>query len=189
MALAGHLSTLGGDAAQPACDAARLLGLERRATTEVALVEAHHPPEPGLERRDPRAELVAVQRQPRLEAQRVARTEAGGGDPGVDQALPPLLGRAHRDVQLDAVLTCVAGARDPAPLAVDVERRDPEPAHLRVVGCDRREPGTRLGPLHREHDTVGGDVDDRALPSPVHRGGVEQRARRAAQCSRRSASR
>ncbi len=92
MALAGHLSTLGGDAREPACDAARLLGLERAATTEVALVEAHHPPEPGLKPRDPRAELVAVQRQPRLEAQRVARTEAGGGgDPGVDQALPPLL--------------------------------------------------------------------------------------------------
>ena len=44
---------------------------------EVALVQAHHPAEPGLQRRDPRPELVAVQRQAGLEAQRVAGAEAG----------------------------------------------------------------------------------------------------------------
>ena len=47
------------------------------AAPEVALVEAHHPAEPGLQRRDAGAELVAVQRQPGLEAQRVARAEPG----------------------------------------------------------------------------------------------------------------
>ena len=65
------------EAAQPAGDAAVALGLERRPAAEVALVEAHHPAEPGLQRRDARPELVAVQRQPGLEPQRVAGAEPG----------------------------------------------------------------------------------------------------------------
>ena len=46
---------------------------------ELALAPRHHPAESGLQRRDARAQLVAVQRQARLEAQRVAGAQARRG--------------------------------------------------------------------------------------------------------------
>ena len=52
---------------------------ERGPAGELSLVPADDPAQPGLERGDARAELVAVQRQARLEAQRVARARARPG--------------------------------------------------------------------------------------------------------------
>ena len=102
---ARRAAALGGDAAEAAGDAALLLGLERRSAAEVALVPAHHPAEAGLQRRDARAELVAVQRQAGLEPQRVAGAEARPARCRRRGARPTSrrrLGGRHGD--LDAVL-------------------------------------------------------------------------------------
>ena len=64
------------DAAQPAGDAPLALGRQRRAPRKSPLSQPHDPAEAGLQRRDAGAELVAVQRQPGFEAQRVARAQA-----------------------------------------------------------------------------------------------------------------
>ena len=61
----------------------------------------------------PAPELVAVQRQARFEAQRVARAEARGLDARRAHRVPERRGVGRGDVQLDAVLAGVAGARRP----------------------------------------------------------------------------
>ena len=123
------------------------------AAPEVALVEAHDPAQPGLQRRDARAELVAVQRQPGLEAQRVARAEAGGRDAGVDAAASHSAAAcAAGHVELDAVLAGVAGAGDPAGRTAErrtgatAKRGDRRPGSAAIAV----EPRPGLGALHRE---------------------------------------
>src|SRR5437588_2244806 len=108
--LAWRLAAVDEETPQAAGDAPLPLRLQRGAAAEGPLPPADHPAQPGLERGDAGAELVAVQRQPGLQAQRVARAEAGGIDTGVEHGLPEVgcdLGR-HR--ALDAVLARVAGA-------------------------------------------------------------------------------
>ena len=75
--VAQRLPAVGDQAAQPACRAVGAFLLEGGPPGEGALVPADHPTQPRLERRDARTELVAVQRQARLEAQRVAGTQSG----------------------------------------------------------------------------------------------------------------
>ena len=65
-----------------------LLGLERRRPRNVVLAPGHDPAEPGLQRGDAGAELVAVQRQPGFEPQRVAGAEPGRRDAGRERAPP-----------------------------------------------------------------------------------------------------
>src|SRR6185437_3409491 len=63
-------------------------------------------------------DVVAVEREPGLEAERVARGEAARGEPEgpaeVEQGAPDLRGPAGRAEELDAVLPRVAGAGDGA---------------------------------------------------------------------------
>ena len=137
---------------------------------EVALVPADHPAEPGLQRRDARAELVAVQRQAGLEPQRVAGAEPGGLDAGGRAPRPrPRRARIGRDGDLDAVLAGVAGAGDHA------RRRPPrstlghaEPADRGGLGRDRR-PGAPgpAGPARRCMARVRGHVG-RPPIAPTH---------------------
>ena len=175
--------------AQPAGDAAVVLGLERRPPTEVALVEAHHPGQAGLQRGDPRPQLVPVQRQPRFEAQRVAGAQPGRRDAGVEQELPAPDCGGCGHVQLDAVLAGVAGARDPARARPRTRAAPPRTApRRRASGAIPRQALARLGTLHRQHRTRGGDVVDLALSPTVEDGRLAERVDERLRCSTRSAS-
>ena len=72
----GRPATFGRQPVKQSRDPALLLGFERRATAEVAFGPADHPTQARLQRRDAGAQLMAVQRQPGLEAQGVARRPA-----------------------------------------------------------------------------------------------------------------
>ena len=158
--------------------AAVVLGLERGAAAEVALVEAHHPAEPGLQRRDPRAELVAVERQPGLEPQRVAGAEPGGRDPGVEQRAASTRGRGvGGHVELDAVLAGVAGAGDPA-RASPRERRPAPPRSAPPRRARARPPASSArasGPCTASTTRVAVTSSTVALaPAVEHRGLAER---------------
>ena len=101
--------------ARPFC----LLAREHVAADEVALVELHDPAEVGLERGGGVVDVVAVERHLRLEAQRVARAEAARLHAGVDELAQDARRVLGRDVDLEAVLAGVAGARDDRRRAVD----------------------------------------------------------------------
>ena len=113
---------------------------------------SHDPAETGLQRRDARAELVAVQRQAGLEAQRVAGAEPGRARcrrrATASHTAPARVG-GHGE--LDAVLARVAGAGDHA-------RRRPatstvataEPADRGRLRRDRGQPLAGLRALHGE---------------------------------------
>jgi hypothetical protein len=74
---ARRTTTLDAEAAQHAGHAALALGGQGLATAEaLGLVPRDHPAQAGLERGDAGPELVAVQRQARLEPQRVAGARA-----------------------------------------------------------------------------------------------------------------
>src|SRR6185295_4328191 len=73
---------------EPPPDTTLTFGLERPTTAELALVPPHDPTEAGLERRDPLPQLVAVEREPGLEPQRVACAEPRGRDAGSDDRPP-----------------------------------------------------------------------------------------------------
>ena len=133
--------------------------------------------EPGLQRRDPRAELVAVKRQARLQAQRVAGAESGGRRAGGEdrlEELPRHLG-GHR--ALDAVLAGVTRPGDGARMAGEGKAGDGEVPDLRP----RRDRPWRRSRVPR----VLGWRSPPATPSCPPR-----RSRRVrGLCSRRSASR
>ena len=148
----------------------RFCSRERLAADEVALVELHDPAEAGLERRGRLVELVPVERQRRLEAQRVARAEADRRDrpigaPRLEQRVPERAACRRADVELEAVLAGVAGARDQ-----DAARRRPSPRRsgsARSAASDARasalEDRRRARPLQREQRELGAAVDDLAL--------------------------
>src|SRR2546430_11103738 len=76
-----------------------------------ALVELHDPGEGRLERGHGVVDVVAVQRVPGLEPQRVARAEpARLGAARAGERVPQLLEIPRAAVQLEAVLAGVAGA-------------------------------------------------------------------------------
>ena len=82
-------AAVGGDAAQRSRPTPRSRSAASAlASAELVLVPRHDPAEPGLQRGDARTELVAVQRQRGLEAQRVARPEPGGHDAGPGDRRP-----------------------------------------------------------------------------------------------------
>src|SRR6185295_19074874 len=70
------------------------------------------PPEAGLDRPAVLGQVVAVQRQAGLEAQGVARAEAGRGRAAADELVPEHAGVLGRAQDLDAVLARVAGTAD-----------------------------------------------------------------------------
>ena len=70
------------------------------------------PAEAGLDRAAVLGQVVAVEVEARLQAQRVARAQADGVAPAATTASQTAAARAGRDEQLDAVLARVAGAAD-----------------------------------------------------------------------------
>ena len=158
-AVAGRAALLGQKAPQPPARPGLALGLQRGPAPEVALVPAHDPAQAGLERSDAGTQLVTVQGQPGLQAQGVARSQPGGRDPCVDQALPHGRGVLDADRHLHAVLAGVAGAGHGDRDLAEAAGRHLEPTHRGdLVAARRREAGTGLGTLHRDHGPIGGHV-------------------------------
>src|SRR6266851_3957140 len=128
---------------------ALLLGLRDRLAPEELLVELAGPGETGLDGVRRLVDLVPVQRETRLEPERVAGPQADRlqalGLAGLEQRVPHARRVGARDEDLEAVLAGIPGARD------------------------RRH---RAGHLRRGH-TEGDDVVD------VHRGDAAQDLRRA----------
>ena len=87
------------------------LGAHRLGADEARVLLAR-PAEAGLDRAARLREVVAVEVEADLEAQRVARAEAGGRRAAGDELVPDRRGVVGRDEQLDAVLAGVAGAAD-----------------------------------------------------------------------------
>src|SRR5439155_9001880 len=92
--------------------------VERLPADEVPLVEFGDPAEPRLERICGLVDVVAVEREARFEAERVARAEAGRLHPHrfaeLEERAPKLRSVVPRAEDLDAVLARVSGARDGA---------------------------------------------------------------------------
>ena len=91
--------------------------LECGSTDEVTVfVEMNDAAESGFLRRRVRPELVAVERHPGLEPERVTSAQADGHDTrilaGVEQGVPDRLRRAVVDEHLEAVLARIPGSRD-----------------------------------------------------------------------------
>ena len=132
---------------------------------------------------------MAVERHARLEAERVAAREPARHDAraaGLAERLPQPLRPAGRDVQLEAVLAGVAGARDEHGLALELggdravvlERRDGGGEVLPVVAGALDAEALRLlqdlervGPLDRDERDVVGLVEHVGLE---RRGAVAQ---------------
>ncbi len=128
-----------GDADEVTANAPGLLGGERDPPAEVGLAPGDDPAETGLQRRDAGTELVAVQRQTRLEPQGVARAEAGRLHPCGDDRLPQRRRGVRRRGDLDAGLAGVAGAGDGA-------RHSPPLRVADTEAPDRRRPAARSSP-------------------------------------------
>ena len=165
--------------------------LEGRTPHEVVrLVELHHAPEPGVIWVRLAIELVAVERHPGLESERVPRAEAHrnavGGLDGAQQHVPELDRPAGLDEDLEAVLARIAGSRDegrdPGHLALrdgvvaqgrqvdpgqrGEDRDGPRPldgqqaGRERAVVEDRPEAGQALGERIRDDGRIAGVGDD-----------------------------
>src|ERR1700722_5719324 len=95
------------------------LALESGFPAEPLLVPTDDPAEPCLKRGDARSQLVVVERETRLEAKGVARSEPGGPGAGSGHRVPEVRSCSGWDRALDSVLTGVPGsgdgARDAAP--------------------------------------------------------------------------
>ena len=124
------------------------------------------------------AQLVAVQGQPRLQAQRIAGTEADRHGAGIDQALPQRDRLAGLDEQLEADrLAGIAGARDDQLGAVEARQAQLVALVLGQLALDHDplQDGRRIGALQRDHAEVLADVGQRHVaralvvvqPAPV----------------------
>ncbi len=167
--------------------------LEGRAADEVAgLVELDHPAKAGVERGEAGSELVAVERHPGLEPERVPCGQAGRYQPvtgaGLGQCRPDRLGVLAPGEQLEAVLARVARPRQqdfPAGdgrrvagvilhrTQISVGQRSEDLRRVRALKGDQRilvgpvrDLGTRAGPVGQRLDDdigVGGVGDDKEL--------------------------
>ena len=146
-----------------------LLRAQRVAADEVGAVQLHDPAEARLERRGLVVEVVAVERQPRLEAQRVARAQAHGlaadGGGGLEQRGPTARAASPaRAEDLEAVLAGVAGAGDPdrrrprprasARTAKRAQRRRAATVVSGASACCGRVPGRRSGAVSSEASSI-----------------------------------
>src|SRR5205085_9668723 len=122
VALASRLAPGQGEASEATGNSPLALTLERGASPELAFVPADDPAEPRLQRRNARAQLVAVQREPRLEPQGVASAKARGLDAAGNHARPERLRDLAGERALHAVLPRVAGAGDATRLPFIDER-------------------------------------------------------------------
>src|SRR6185295_9685003 len=109
--------------------------------------------------------LVPVEGHGRLQAEGVARPQAGGAGSGLQEA-PPEGRRVLRiDVQLEAVLAGVAGARDERRAAVHLALPEAVVAERRGAGGERLEDLLLLGTLEGDQRPAVALVDDLRLNS------------------------
>ena len=112
---------------QFACGAFGLLACKSLLAYELLLVQFAEHSETGLDRADAVRELVAVKRQARLETQSVAAAESARNNACIEQYIPKFRSAFAVGVELEAVLSGVAGAAEyepaslPLRLAVAVE--------------------------------------------------------------------
>ena len=145
-------------AAQTARHTALLLGEQRLAPAELALVEAHHPSQPGLQRRDAGPELVAVERQPRFQPQRVACAEPRRLYPRVHDRSPHGRSRVGGHMELDTVFAGVPGASRIPGHAIVRDRLHGEARDRGRVREQRRQELARRGALHGDDGALRRDV-------------------------------
>src|SRR5262249_47327061 len=124
VAMARDAALLHDEADQPAFDALGMLAGEGLTPDESASAELDHPAETGLARRGRLVDVVAVQAQPRLQAQRVARAEATRFGAGARQRFEDRAGVGRLAEDLEAVLAGVAGARRQHRATDQLARRD-----------------------------------------------------------------
>jgi hypothetical protein len=109
---------------------------------------ADRPGQPGLDRRDFGGQLVSVETQPGLEAQRIAGAEARRRHGVVgEKASGQGLDSGGRHGQLEAILTGVAGAGDVHGQVVKATLQRLQEHQRRGLGKQRREYVARRGPL------------------------------------------
>ncbi len=138
---ADHLARRAGD----------LLRFQHAAADEVAaFVQRHRPGQRGLERRHRIVHVLAVEVHAGLQAQRVARTQAGRLDAGFQQRVPERHRISFRQHDLVAVLAGVTGTRH--------EQRHAR-RRLRMHGGETAELARRrlvVGGQQRDHLLAGG---------------------------------
>ena len=122
------------------------------------LSQPDDPSEPGLQRRDARAELVAVERQGRFEPEGVACPEPGRHHARGGERLPQGRGDVVGHRHLEAVLPGVAGSGGDAPGTLPGEAPDTEAGHVGGLGDDRGRPAPGLGALDGDDRAVGRGV-------------------------------
>src|SRR6185312_5571943 len=94
----------------------RFLPFERFLPHEVALLELDQPAESCFIRRGAVVDVVAIERHSHLETQRVARAKSGWCDGALaHERLPHLDCSRCVEVELEAILACVTGARQNDP--------------------------------------------------------------------------
>ena len=120
--MAGHGVAVELDAAQTLGRTLGLLLQQGLLADEVVLVKLHEHAQAGHHRGDLVAQLVAVEGQAHLEAQRVAATEAAGLHAGLDQLVPAAADVLVGTVELETVLARIARAGDDDGLAVLLQR-------------------------------------------------------------------
>ena len=101
---------------------------------------------------------MPVQRQPRLQPQRVPGAEPGGRHAGGEHRIPEVGRPLGGDGALHAVLARVAGPGNQAVDAVPGERGHAEPPDRGRVGCHAGQPVPGRGPLHGDDGPGRGDV-------------------------------
>ena len=121
------------------------------------------PAQTGLDRPAVLAEVVAVQVKADLEAQRVARTEAGGHRPGVNQRVPDARGVGR-----------VAAAARPRPRRCSRCRRRASPRRRPGPRSSASSAAARVGEARRP---AGGHADPGPQASRSRRGGRSHRRR------------
>ena len=118
------------------------------------------PAEAGLDRAARLHQVVAVEVEADLEAQRVARAEAGRRRAARDERVPDRAGVAGRDEQLDAVLAGVAGAADERGAPATCGSTRGEALGQRAPSASAGDDLARARALHGEHRVVVEAVGD-----------------------------
>ena len=134
------------------------LGLEGGPPLKLALTHPDDPVESSLRWGNPRAEFMAVEWKPGLEAQRVTGAEASRFDTRRHDSVPYNVRRRRRRGDLDAILTRVPGTGNEHLDVCDRGKTDSEPANSTDCWRDGLESSPSIGTLHGEHSARRGDV-------------------------------
>ena len=145
--------------------------LRPREVASVAPAAGDGEAEVGLDRAGGLVQVVAVERQARLEPQAVAGAEPGGADPLVgQQAAPQALGGVRGDQDLEPVLAGVARARDQQRRPLQLHSGETHESKRRRLRQECIQHRRGVGPLQRNQAPV---VEPPQLGLPPGRVGDE----------------